>query len=152
MRYKTKPDWKCWINGRYYDFKLSCFWWSCLPKIFWYYQMNPQWFYVYVWCCWKRRSTIIDSVLGSACFTPSTISSTVASGVLGFDTKLYTDCYYILLYVSGMYQEYIFFSSLVCIGCFCSRLISICVRHRYLAIFRVSMQHRKWAYIWREGI
>lgn len=47
----------------------------------------------------------IYSVLGSACFTPSMISSTVASGVPGFDTKLYTDGYYILLYVSGMYQE-----------------------------------------------
>ena len=56
MRYKTKPDWKCWINGRFYDFKLSCFWWSCLPKIVWYYQMNPQRFYVFDWCCWKSKS------------------------------------------------------------------------------------------------
>ena len=37
----------------------------------------------------------IYAVLGGACFTPSMMSSTVASGVLGLDTKLYTNGYYI---------------------------------------------------------
>ena len=37
----------------------------------------------------------IYAILGGACFTPSMMSSTVASGVLGLDTKLYTNGYYI---------------------------------------------------------
>lgn len=63
----------------------------------------------------------IYSVLGGACFTPSMISSTVASGVPGFDTKLYTDGYYILLYVSGMYQEEFFFLLCYALGAFAAR-------------------------------
>lgn len=43
----------------------------------------------------RASLTTIYAVLGGACFTPSMISSTVASGVLGFDTKLYTNGYYI---------------------------------------------------------
>ena len=37
----------------------------------------------------------IYAILGGACFTPSMMSSTIAFGVLGFDTKLYTNGYYI---------------------------------------------------------
>lgn len=85
----------------------------------------------------------IYSVLGGACFTPSMISSTVASGVPGFDTKLYTDGYYILLYVSGMYQEEFFFSSLLCIGCFCSQVLSVPMFDIGTWPFFVSVQLRR---------